>query len=389
MPPKKPRIEESRGLQTEIHPLLRDIVAVPAAQNPLKNTRRTFDPKALNPYLDQRTIGKGRRHKPFQLNEQGKYIEKGNALRARVAQEDAEAARKRDAAARGLLPDEAKGEHLYKEPQPPAVEWWDRPYLSLRLYSTDKDFILDDEDAPVTLYIQHPVPIPPPEQRTHATQRLFLTKKERKRMRRNERHLKHQEKQDRIKLGLDPPPPPKVKLSNLMNVLTNEAIQDPTGVEMRVRKEIDERFAKHMEENEKRKLTKEERHEKTREKQERDHFKGAYLTVYRVLSLADPQHFFKVDKNGKDVGLKGAVVIHPKLCLVVAEGGAKATKFYKRLMTHRIKWGEVECKVLWEGQLPEPSYRYWSVKRVEDEELHEVLEKLHLGQFWRLALLVG
>ena len=52
----------------------------------------------------------------------------------------------------------------------------------------------------------------------------------------NERQLKQQEKQDRIKLGLDPPPPPKVKLSNLMNVLTNESIKDPTAVENRVKR---------------------------------------------------------------------------------------------------------------------------------------------------------
>lgn len=44
-----------------------------------------------------------------------------------------------------------------------------------------------------------------------------------------------------------------------MNVLTNEAIKDPTAVEMKVREEVEERHLKHMQENEERKLTKEER----------------------------------------------------------------------------------------------------------------------------------
>lgn len=37
-------------------------------------------------------------------------------------------------------------------------------------------------------------------------------------------------------LGLMKPSPPKIKLSNMMKILGNEAIQDPSKVEKEVRK---------------------------------------------------------------------------------------------------------------------------------------------------------
>ena len=149
---------------------------------------------------------------------------------------------------------------------------------------------------------------------------MFLTKKEMKRARRNERQARHKEKQDRIRLGLDPPPPPKVKLSNLMNVLTNEAIKDPTGVEMRVRKEVEERLEKHLQENEARRLTPEQKHEKIKAKRENDLQRGYFTTVYKVNTLEDPQHFFKVDMNAKQLDLFGIVLINPRFNLIIVEG---------------------------------------------------------------------
>ena len=46
-----------------------------------------------------------------------------------------------------------------------------------------------------------------------------------------------------------------------MNVLTNESIKDPTAVENRVKREIQQRVDKHLAQNEARKLTKEQKHE--------------------------------------------------------------------------------------------------------------------------------
>ena len=64
---------------------------------------------------------------------------------------------------------------------------------------------------------------------------VFLTKKEMKKLRRQNRREAWKEKQDKIRLGLVQPDEPKVKMSNLMRVLGNEAIQDPTKVEAHVR----------------------------------------------------------------------------------------------------------------------------------------------------------
>lgn len=420
--PRKRRLDFSEdepkgGLNVEIHPLLREMVSLPKAKkhNPFKQNKRSmFDATALNPYLDQSAIS-GNKHKPrpFQLNPQGKFMAKGDELRAKEEEERAQQARTAEIMAKGFLPDENTGENLYKSPYPPLVEWWDQPYLRSRKY-TDGEYVLDNDEAPVSIYVQHPVLIPAPEQAE--ARQLYLTKKERKRVRRNERQARHKEKQDRIRLGLDPPPPPKVKLLNLMSVLTNEAIKDPTGIEMRVKKEVEERFDKHMKENEERKLTPEQRHEKIQSQQEKDLTKGYFTTVYRVDQF-DPLHFYKVDINAKQLGLFGIVLKNPRFNLVVVEGGAKSIKFYRKLMTQRITWTEAKpkktsseeevaeeakeareakegfqdlsqnkCSIIWEGQLRALSFKKWSpMYTSNDEEAHEVLNRFGLENYWREA----
>ena len=52
-----------------------------------------------------------------------------------------------------------------------------------------------------------------------------------------------------------------------------------------------------MDENEERKLTKEERHEKLATQQAGDAEKGIYCSVYRIESLANGRHRFKISKN--------------------------------------------------------------------------------------------
>lgn len=61
-----------------------------------------------------------------------------------------------------------------------------------------------------------------------------LTKKERKKLRRQNRREALKEKAEKIRLGLDKPPEPKLKISNLMRVLGTDAIQDPTKMEAQV-----------------------------------------------------------------------------------------------------------------------------------------------------------
>ncbi|PIS50164.1 hypothetical protein CJI97_004854 [Candidozyma auris] len=409
-PPKTPSASQSKqpsgGLNVEVHPLLRDLASVPQAQKGpgKRKARSVFDPAALNPYLNQSDVrAPSHRPRPLQLNPQGKYIAQGEQLREKLKKEKEEEEHRRRLREKNLLPDESIGEHLYQRQFPPLIEWWDRPYLQTRSYDDFKgEFVVDNEEAPVSIYIQHPVPVS--NERHEVEPGLFLTKKELKRKRRNERLARHQEKQDRIRLGLDPPPPPKVKLSNLMNVLTNEAIKDPTGVEMKVRQQVEERYKQHMKTNEERRLTPEQRHEKTKQRLERDLDRGIFTTVYRVDSLDNKQHQFKVDINAKQMELHGVMLFNPRFNLVIVEGGEKAIKFYKRLMTARIDWNEKSqaegspdsqpisqpsknsCTIVWEGQIKQLSFKKWSrMYTFTDNEAIDLLARFGVDNYWREA----
>lgn len=401
----QPEREVKSGLDIELHPLLRNIgttVQLPKNHNPVKQTSRKkwFDPTALNPYVDQSDITK-KHTRLLKFNKQGKFIAQGEKLREKLKVEAEEKQKHEELKQKGLLPDHNLGEELYKPEQSPSIEWWDKPYLKDNNYSRIGDesrVVLDNDDQPVTFYIQHPALDTSNAENYNEMKPMYLTKKERKRIRRNDRQIRHQEKQDRIKLGLDPPPPPKVKLSNLMNVLTNEAIKDPTAVEKRVKQEMQERINKHMAENESRKLTKEERHEKLLTKQEKDLNKGVFTTVYKINKLTNPKHLFKLDISAKEENLYGICLKNPRFNIVIVEGGEKSINQYKKLMMNRIKWtqsplqGSTEdlsqnkCELVWEGAIPELNFQKWSIMHSRnDEEALNVLKKFHLEKYWRLV----
>lgn len=398
-----PKKEAKGGLDVEVHPLFRDLAAVPTATKKARTqnkTRDLFDATALNPYIEQSNISSAvSRHcpRPLQINRKGKYIEEAEHQRALEAQRLQKLKEQEQFKKKGIFPEINTQENLFRLSFPPLIEWWDVPYLRARLYraffDSNKELFLEDEQAPVSLYIQHPVPVPPPRDGP-IEQKVYLTKDELQRKRRIERQIKHKEMQDRIKLGLDPPPPPKVKLANLMNVLTDEAIKDPTSVERRVRQEIQERYDKHMAENEARKPTKEQKHERVKEAQNIDLQKGFMTTIYKVNSLADGQHFYKVDINAKQLGLFGMALINPRFCLVIVEGGTKSINFYDKLMMRRIKWDKLvsgdtlenRCSKIWEGELKELSFRKWSPMYTDnDEEAYLVLKKFGHENYWREA----
>lgn len=401
----QPEREVKSGLDIELHPLLRNIgttVQLPKNHNPVKQTSRKkwFDPTALNPYVDQSDITK-KHTRLLKFNKQGKFIAQGEKLREKLKVEAEEKQKHEELKQKGLLPDHNLGEELYKPEQSPSIEWWDKPYLKDNNYSRIGDesrVVLDNDDQPVTFYIQHPALDTSNAENYNEMKPMYLTKKERKRIRRNDRQIRHQEKQDRIKLGLDPPPPPKVKLSNLMNVLTNEAIKDPTAVEKRVKQEMQERINKHMAENESRKLTKEERHEKLLTKQEKDLNKGVFTTVYKINKLTNPKHLFKLDISAKEENLYGICLKNPRFNIVIVEGGEKSINQYKKLMMNRIKWtqsplqGSTEdlsqnkCELIWEGAIQELNFQKWSIMHSRnDEEALNVLKKFHLEKYWRLV----
>lgn len=121
-------------------------------------------------------------------------------------------------------------------------------------------------------------------------------------MRKLRRKQELQDKRDRIRMGLLPPDPPKgriyhsqdalrliyncsVRLANLMKVLTSDAVQDPTRVEARVRREVAMRKHTHEKMNVERKLTDEQRREKIETKKAEEEKKGIYGAVFKFVFL--------------------------------------------------------------------------------------------------------
>ncbi|KAF8316841.1 PRP3-domain-containing protein [Clavulina sp. PMI_390] len=369
---------QGAGLKMAAHPLLLD--STPIAPQSNKERYKPMQPKfasikasntsalslvgkpaalasasaTANPYAAAAASGpdsgfegapKERVGKSFKFNQKGKYVAQAEQLR-KDAQLEALKQRIAERAGRAGLDSEFEGmeKNMRREP-PPEVEWWDASLLPNKTYD-DLDLGFDalnirGSGSPITELVQHPIPIPAPwDKNIVALKPLKLTKKEEKKIRRNRRKAEQQDKQDRIRMGLIPPDPPKVRLANLMKVLTSDAVQDPTKVEARVRREVAMRKLNHTKMNESRKLTDEQRREKIETKKTEEEKKGLYGAVYRIKTLSDPAHRFKVRKNAEQMGLTGLTIFNPHFSLVIVEGSAKAIKQYDRLMTVRIQWTE-------------------------------------------------
>jgi U4/U6 small nuclear ribonucleoprotein PRP3 len=169
---------------------------------------------------------------------------------------------------------------------PPNAEWWDRSLLPNKSYSDVENGIetlnIRTNDSPITIYIQHPIPLPPPSEKNKIEPKpLKLTTKEQKKLRKQRRAAEMQDHQDRVRMGLIPPDPPKVRMSNMVRVLTNEAVADPTKLEARIRREVQMRKNEHEKANQARKLTAEQRHEKAEAQKLEDEKKGINAALFR------------------------------------------------------------------------------------------------------------
>jgi U4/U6 small nuclear ribonucleoprotein PRP3 len=381
------------------------------------------DPQS-NPYFDETSTnapssGKQRQSRQLIFNQKGKYIQQANALRRQAA---LEAMKKRIAAQTrkaGIDEDLDLEKNLLVQ-APPEVEWWDESLVEGSYESIEDESTLKigTPDSIVTEYIQHPVALQPPQDKNiPAPKPMYLTSKEQAKLRRQRRMAENKEEQAKIRLGLIPAPPPKIKKSNLMRVATEQAVRDPTALEAKVNREIQERHQKHLQTNEDRKLTKEEKHEKLALNQQKDAAKGIHLMVFKIDSLANGQHRFKVQKNAEQLALTGTCIMHPKFNLVVVEGGEHSIKKYRKLMLNRIDWTENapsrerdggqqprewlvaedekgdlkdtslnECKLVFEGEEKGRAFRIWKSRVCEtDAEAREILARHKMDNFWSLA----
>ncbi|KAI6158269.1 pre-mRNA processing factor 3-domain-containing protein [Pisolithus tinctorius] len=346
---KKDRYKPMQPKFASIKANIRNAPTPPPAPTPIPTTEVKSNPYASGSSAAKDTVFEGapkeRVGRSFKFNPKGKYVQLGNQMRQEsqleaLKQRIAESARKA-----GLDSEFETLEKNIKREPPPEVEWWDAALLPNKTYD---DLVMGfaalnirTENSPVTIYVQHPIPIPAPADKNKVGLKpLKLTTKEQKKMRKQRRQAELQDKRDRIRMGLIPPDPPKVRLANLMKVLTSDAVQDPTRVEARVRREVAMRKHHHEKMNAERKLTDDQRREKVENKKVEEEKKGIYGAVFKVKTLSDPAHRFKVRKNAEQMNLTGVCIFNPSFSMVYVEGASKFIRTYKRLMLHRIAWTE-------------------------------------------------
>ncbi|EPS41639.1 hypothetical protein H072_4457 [Dactylellina haptotyla CBS 200.50] len=372
-----------------------------------------------NPYFDP-NIGasggsqqKARVSKGLVFNQKGKYIEQANALRKQAQLEELKA-RIAAAARRAGIEEDIDTDKMFLRDAPPEVEWWDQGLCANGSYddTTSNNLKINSEDSIITIYVQHPILLDPPmEKHVPAPKPLPLTKKEQKKTRLQSRMMKLKESQAKVRLGLEPPEPPKVTMKNMMRVWGDEAVKDPTAVEAKVNKQIAQRLEKHLNANEERKLTKEQRLDKLHNNQEKDLAKGFHCLVFRIENLSNPSHQFKIRKNAEQLSLTGICINNPKFNLVVVEGGGWSINKYKKLMLQRIKWNETSggadsdaeeesptaappantmeansCQLVWEGELKLRLFKRFTTSKCElESEARRLLERNKVENYWTLA----
>jgi U4/U6 small nuclear ribonucleoprotein PRP3 len=380
------------------------------------------DEEIENPYFDPKSAGPVRGRAPRQIvfNEHGKYLDQASKLRAQSRLEQIKKMLALQARRAGLDENSERG---FLVQQPPDVEWWDEGVLADKTYDCigqpDKVKI-DSDDSIITIYVQHPPLLKAPQdQRLVEVKPMYLTTKEQQKLRRMRRAADLKEHQAKIRLGLEPPPPPKVKRGNMMRVMGEQAIADPTAVEMLVESQIQQRHDDHVTTNQDRKLSKEQKDAKLAQNQSKDAQKGLYMCVFKINTLAFGKHRYQVDHNAKELALSGVTIFNPDLNLVIVEGGSYAITKYKKLMLQRIKWQDNapptdtqaekqasdprwmrstdelgnlkdhtsnKCILIFEGEVKQNSFRKWGSKMCETAgEARELLARSKLDSLWALA----
>jgi hypothetical protein len=150
----------------------------------------------------------------FRFNTKGKYTAQAEQLRKDAA---LEALKQRIAATARKAGLDSEFEAVapgIKRAAPPDAEWWDAALLPTGSYADLAMGVaalnITTPDSPITLYVQHPIPLPAPaEQDKAALKPLKLTTREQKKLTKGRRQAVLQDHRDRIKMGLIPPDPPK------------------------------------------------------------------------------------------------------------------------------------------------------------------------------------
>lgn len=325
-----------------------------------------------------------RKRRVFNFHEAGKFVNEANLMRKQNKIKELQEkinARTRETGiqqATALLAPRSRQEW---EMHVPEVEWWDS--------------LIEAKDFKITKLIEHPEQqAPNGEAPAPEAIGLYLTKKERKKMRRLNRKEVQKEEQEKIRLGLLPAPEPKVKLANMMRVLDSAAVADPTKVEKHVREQMAKRQRKHEQDNLSRKLTDEQKREKKIKKLQEDTSISVKIAIYRIRSLKDAKKKFKIEMNSKQLYMTGATILNRDCSMVVVEGGPKSQRKFKRLMMNRINWKEDtleyddgnHCELVWEGEAATAAFGQMIFKLCATTALAREFFKDHKCEhYWDLA----
>ncbi|CAL8071137.1 unnamed protein product [Calicophoron daubneyi] len=327
----------------------KEVMQTTTQKKPQKSTVATA-------YFDPRLSIKAARRPRRQLHfyEPGKFVKLAQRMRTKyqldLLQESVAQAVKRTGIESAAKLSTIQPKRASDESHVPDVEWWDAYILKegVTSYSALDEAAMNGFSASalinkawITNLVEHPIKMKPPKDLSkHPEIPLLLTKKERKKLRRQNRQEAQKERQEKVRLGLVPPPEPKVRLANLMRVLGSDAVQDPTKVEAYVRAQMESRKRAHEAANAARKLTKEQARYKRIKKIKEDTSHVVHVAVYRVKDFSNPAHRFKVETNANQLLMTGLVALNPDCNVVVVEGGPRQQRKFERLMLHRIKWHE-------------------------------------------------
>ena len=154
----------------------------------------------------------------FKFHDKGKFVQLAQRERAKARleklQTEIKTAAKRTGISSAARLAQVHGEEIKNEMVEtvvPDIEWWDSLILQNDSYP-DPTRPIKVKDDYITNLIEHPLEMRCPNDTSAAGDlKVFLTAKERKKLRRMNRREAWKEKQDKIRLGLEPPPEPKVR----------------------------------------------------------------------------------------------------------------------------------------------------------------------------------
>lgn len=316
----------------------------------------------------------------------------------------------------------------------PAMEWWDELFLPKDIREGRKKSVAassaDDYEhvAIVNIktykFIQHPVCIKAIGGEKQITVvPMFLTKKEKRKIRKSKRAAAEKEKLDKIMMGLLPTPEPKFKLSNFMKILGDQAVLDPSKVELKVLEQIKQRQIAHEVRNEAAKLTPHERATKQTKKLTEDTSRQVHVALFKIKDFSNTKNSWKVDINAQQYQLSGLVLLCDEKnvpTVVIVEGGPKAITKFTKLMLKRIKWNatndeiEVEdnessdddedgndagrrektteivgnnfCRLLWNGVVAKRTFTGFKFQECKSKiVIRKVLEAKNVPHYWDIV----